>query len=83
MLWYYDYIVALLIWIPVGLMWNFPWHCWVIAVKLLGDYCDIIMVLLWDCFGIAVVLLCDCCGICCDIAVELLGDRCGITVVLL
>ena len=68
MLWYYDYIVAVLMWIPVGLMWNFPWHCWVIAVKLLGDYWDIIimMVLLWDCLGIAVILLCDscdCCGI--------------------
>ena len=67
MLWYYGHVVAVFMWSPVGLMWNFPWHCWGIAVKLQGDYCDIlIMVLLWDCFGIAVILLwdsCDCCGI--------------------
>ena len=32
MLWYYGPIVAVLKWIPVGLMWNFPWHCLEIAV---------------------------------------------------
>ena len=41
------------------------WKCF--SVKLLGDYRDIIiMVLLWDCLGIAVILRwdsCDCCGI--------------------
>ena len=42
------------------------WKCF--SVKLLGDYWDIIiiMVLLWDCLGIAVIWLwdsCDCCGI--------------------
>ena len=41
------------------------WKCF--SVKLLGDYWDIIiMVLLWDCLGIAVILRwdsCDCCGI--------------------
>ena len=85
MLWYYGDVVAVFMWSPVGLMWNFPWHCCGIAVKLQGDYRDIlIMVLLWDCFGIAVILLwdsCDCNGIavgvlmyCWGVDVEFLWD---------
>ena len=82
MLWYCGYIVAVLMWSPVGLMWNFPWHCSGIAVNLQGDYCDIlIVVLLWDCFGIAVILLWhsyDCCWIAIGGAGVLLRCRCGI-----
>ena len=80
---------VILLWYCRGLAVLFPvvflWYCWGItvtllwwecfSVKLLGDYWDIIIIiiainiimeLLWDCLGIAVILQwdsCDCCGI--------------------
>ena len=73
-----------------GMIWNFLWCCWGIAVILLWRDCGISVIavwiptiLLWYCCEIALVLLWSCCGFP-MVAVGLkfggAGDCCGIDV---